>query len=103
MKPVQEKHKQLKNINVKGTVVQSKDGTHFRKSYDKQMRVNVDNKNIKHTKKSINDKDIESSKPLDANEGGISNGVQFIKFKDGSTGYFKPVTGEPFVRKISSP
>lgn len=97
------KSKKLKSINVKSSVVDTKSGAFLRKSYVKQAEVNVDEPSSKKHTTSISDKEIDSHKPLNAEDGGISNGVEFVNFKDGSTGYFKPVKGEPFVRKISSP
>ena len=99
------KSKKLKNVAVKGTIVNDKDGSHFRSSYQRKMLVNVDEVPLKknNSKQNINDKDISESKPLGDEESGISSNVQLVTFKDGSTGYFKPVTGEPFVSKVSSP
>lgn len=94
--------KQLKNISYKGTVVNTNHGSHFRKPYEKQMEVNTPIVAIKKNKSSLENKPIESSKPLETGKGGISNGVEFVKFKDGSTAFFKPVDGEPFVRKVAS-
>lgn len=91
------KSKKLKTINVKGSVVNSKDKVFIRDPYTKQMQVNDELKVSKINKSSLQHKDIKSVSNLDHNEGGISNGVSLIEFADGSRGYFKPVGGEPFV------
>lgn len=91
--------KQLKNVHFKGTVVNTAHGTHFRNPYEKQMEVNTRVVATKNNKNSLDNKPVESSKKLDGNNKGISTDVEFVKFKDGSTGFFKPATGEPFTRK----
>jgi len=95
--------KQLKTVKLKGSMVNTNHGSHFRKPHERQQEVNVPQVSATKVKKTVENKPIESISPLKNAEGGISKGVDKVTFKDGKTAFFKPAKGEPFVRKVSSP
>lgn len=84
-------------------MVNTNHGSHFRKPHERQQEVNVPEITATKNKKTVENKSIESVSKLKKNDGGISDGVEKVTFKDGKTAFFKPAEGEPFVRKVSSP
>ena len=105
--------KTSKLVNIRGSLVNDKDGAYLRKAHQRKMEVNVSDpkKGTKHpwvTEKLNNTMasgTIQNMSDLGYNEAGITTGVKFVEMTtpDGKdvSGYFKAAADDPFVRHNS--
>jgi hypothetical protein len=98
-KPVKIKEKR----NVKGTVVNGKNGSYFRKPHQRTMEISAKQNDVMigTLKNDMKSADVIKSENISTGERGVTNNVLLttMKNKKGEIfhGYYKPIKDEPFI------